>query len=295
MQDVGVVGLGPMGRALVEQLIAEGYPVSGFDVDAAAVANAAMCGASPMPSARQVAESSDVVFTVLPGPTEVLDAVMDAEVGVLGGLKEGGMVIDMTTGSPRLAEALGASFAAADRAFVDAPVSGRSPRMTVLVGGEEGVLDDNEPLLRAVSASLVYCGRLGAGYATKLLNQQVKYASFLASSEALVLAQKLDLDPAAVAAAIEQCSGGAPVLPHAAEYFRGDARAMRGHAPARTIEKDMLLSEEMAAEAGFDSPTLAAVADFYRTVASTEYRDRPYPESTTLLAKLRSSAVEDGD
>lgn len=290
MKDVGVVGLGPMGRALVEQLIAEGYSVNCFDIDAAAVANAAMSGASPATSARQVAEGSEAVFTVLPGPAEVLEAVIDPETGVLPGLKAGAMLIEMTTGSPQLAKTLGAAFSAADRAFVDAPVSGRSPRMTVLVGGEQGVLGDNEELLDAVATTVTYCGRPGAGYATKLLNQQVKYASYLASCEALVLAGELGLDPSAVAGAIEQCSGGAPALPHAAEFFRGDTRAMRAHAPARTIEKDMLLSEAMATEAGVSSPTLSAVADFFREVADTDYRDRPYPESVALLAKLRSTS-----
>ena len=295
MRRAGVVGLGGMGKALTESLLSHGYPVTCFDRKTEAVAVICMHGASPAESAREVAEESDVVFTFLPGPAEVLEVALNPEAGVLAGLAEGGAMIDMSTCTPEVATELDARFREARRGFVDCPVSGKAPNMSVLVGGKEGVLGDNTQVIQDVSGRIIYCGASGAGYAVKLLNQHVKYSSYLAASEALLVATKMGLDAAQVSLAIEQCSGGEPGLTTAAEYYRNDMRAMRRHAPASTIEKDMLLAEGMASLAGVDTPSLKVVAEFFRQVGATEFRQRPYPESNEYLNCLRtSSAMETG-
>jgi 3-hydroxyisobutyrate dehydrogenase-like beta-hydroxyacid dehydrogenase len=142
-------------------------------------------------------------------------------------------------------------------------------------------------VLRRVSRTVIHCGFRGAGYATKLLNQHVKYAWYLASAEALLVARRYGLDPDLAASAVEQCSGGESGLATAAEYFRDDVTAMDTHAPASTIEKDAVLTEAMAAAAGVRSRTLDAVVDFFVTVGATPFRDLPYPQSCELLADLR--------
>ncbi len=81
--------------------------------------------------------------------------------------------------------------------------------MTVLVGGPSGgVLGPDADVLAAVSRTLVYCGQRGAGYATKLLNQHIKYSWYLASAEALLIAEAMGLNAGDVADAIAECSGG---------------------------------------------------------------------------------------
>jgi 3-hydroxyisobutyrate dehydrogenase-like beta-hydroxyacid dehydrogenase len=134
---------------------------------------------------------------------------------------------------------------------------------------------------------VIYCGFRGAGYATKLLNQHVKYAWYLASAEALVLARQAGLDPDVTASAIEQSSGGESGFSTAAKYFRDDTDGMLAHAPASTIEKDMDLAEAMAATAGVRCPTLDVTADFFTAVGTTPFRDLPYPRSCEVLADLR--------
>jgi 3-hydroxyisobutyrate dehydrogenase-like beta-hydroxyacid dehydrogenase len=134
---------------------------------------------------------------------------------------------------------------------------------------------------------VIYCGFRGAGYATKLLNQHVKYAWYLASTEALVLARRFGLDPDVTASAIEQSSGGESGLSTAAKYFRDDTDGMLAHAPASTIEKDMDLAEAMAAATGVRCRTLDVTADFFTAVGTTPFRDLPYPRSCEVLADLR--------
>ena len=282
-QRVGVIGLGRMGRALATSLLAAGFPVCCHDLSPGALGPAVAEGAVPAPHPRAVAQSSDLVITFLPGPAEVTDVALDATRGVLAGLRPGGLMLDMSTCGPDTAASLGAAFDRAGRRFVDCPVSRKAPDMTVLVGGAPGVLGGAADVLSHVSRTVVYCGFRGAGYATKLLNQHVKYAWYLASAEALALARQFGLDPDVTASAIEQSSGGESGLSTAAKYFRNDADGMLAHAPASTIEKDMRLAEAIAAAAGVRCRTLDVTADFFTAAGLTEFRDLPYPRSCELL------------
>jgi hypothetical protein len=149
---------------------------------------------------------------------------------MLTSLRPGALMLDMSTCGPDTAALLGAAFDRAGRRFVDCPVSRKAPGMTALVGGTPGVLGDAADVLDRVSRSVIYCGFCGAGYATKLLNQHVKYAWYLASAGALVLARQFGLDPAVTASAIEQSSGGESGCSTAAKYFRDDMDGMLAHA-----------------------------------------------------------------
>ncbi|WP_245852775.1 NAD(P)-dependent oxidoreductase [Blastococcus aggregatus] len=292
---MGVVGLGGMGIALAESLLDAGWPVRCYDIRTEPVATMVARGAEAATSPRALAEASDVVLTFLPGPTQVRHVALDPETGVLAGLRPGGAMLDMSTCGPRLAEVLGEAFDAAGRRYVDCPVSRKAPHMTVLVGGPAGVLGADEEVVAAVSRVIVHCGRRGAGYAVKLLNQQVKYSWYLASSEALLVGSALGLDAETVATAIEESSGSDSGFSTAAEFFRGDAAGIAAHAPASTIEKDLALAEAMAAEAGVRSRLLSAAVDFFVTVGGTPYRGRPYPESSALLQELRAMPPRTGE
>jgi 3-hydroxyisobutyrate dehydrogenase-like beta-hydroxyacid dehydrogenase len=282
-----------MGRALAASLLAEGFGVCCHDLSPGAAEPVLAAGAGWAPDARTVARSCDLVITFLPGPAEVADVALDARHGVLAGLRPGALMLDMSTCGPDTATLLGTAFDRAGRRFVDCPVSRKAPDMTVLVGGTPGVLGDAGQVLERVSRAVVYCGFRGAGYATKLLNQHVKYAWYLASAEALMLARQFGLDPDVTASAIGQSSGGESGLSTAAKYFAGDADGMRAHAPASTIEKDMDLAEAMAAAAGIRCRTLDVTADFFTAVGTTPFRDLPYPRSCDILADLRIARRHD--
>ncbi|ORB61429.1 NAD(P)-dependent oxidoreductase [Mycolicibacterium tusciae] len=288
MRRVGVVGLGGMGSALAASLLATDHSVVCFDIRPDVLRPVVELGAQSAGDARELAGACDVVLTVLPGPTQVLEVALGSERGVLAGLPEGAALLDMSTCNPEVAAVIGQAYDAVGRRFVDCPVSRKAPDLTVLVGGPRGVLGPDADVLAAVARTLVYCGQRGAGYATKLLNQHVKYSWYLASAEALLIAEAMGLKASEVAEAIAECSGGDSGLTTAAAYFRHDTEFVRSRAPASTIEKDSALVERMATNAGIRSRTLAVVVDFFQSVAASEFRDRAYPESTKLLKRIRS-------
>lgn len=288
MKNIGVIGLGGMGQALALALVARGYSVNCYDQRSEALQEMREHGVNALSSSREVAEGSHLVFTSLPGPAQVLSAVLDPDVGVLAGLASGATLIDMSTCTPDVSDALVPRFTARGAHFLDCPVSGKAPNMTVLIGGKDGALGEYEPIVREVSTELIYCGRAGSGYATKLLNQHVKYSWYLASAEALLVAQSMGMDPTIVAGAIGRSSGGKTGLTDAAEFYLEAGVNRKVHAPASTIHKDMALAQEMASQAGVDCPSLDVVAEFFREAVATPFRGEEYIRSAELLRTLRT-------
>ncbi|MBV5247116.1 NAD(P)-dependent oxidoreductase, partial [Mycolicibacterium sp. PAM1] len=194
MRRVGVIGLGGMGSALAASLLATDHYVVCFDIRPDVLRPIVELGAEAAADARELAGACDVVLTFLPGPSQVLEVALGSERGVLAGLADGAALLDMSTCNPEVAAIIGQAYDAAGRRFVDCPVSRKAPNMTVLVGGPSGVLGPDADVLAAVSRTLVYCGQRGAGYATKLLNQHIKYSWYLASAEALLIAEAMGLN-----------------------------------------------------------------------------------------------------
>lgn len=292
--QVGVVGLGGMGKRLAESLLAAEHTVTVWDRHTDRVATTAMIGAAPSVHPRQLAEQSDVIFLALPNPTAVREVLYDGEMGVLAGLRPGAIVVDMTTGDPELAQDVSQHVAALGNGarYVDAPVSGTAPNLTVMIGGEAGVLGGAESIVQDVAAALIYTGVLGDGFATKLVHQHVKYATHLATAEALVIAQEAGLDVPTVIDALERSSGVIGGFKGVAEYYGGNKRAVARHAPATTIAKDMRLAAALADSLGVTSATLSAAAEFFGAAADGDYAKRPYPESIGLLTQMRTTGAE---
>jgi 3-hydroxyisobutyrate dehydrogenase len=283
-----VVGLGRMGGALATALVASGAAVVGFDISADARERAQAAGVEVAGSLGEAVAAADVVVTSLPTSTIVRDVV--DELAVL--MPMGSMLLEMSTCSPAFATYASTLLAARDITFVDCPVSGKPPAMTMLVGAAAGALGEVENLLDGAVSTLIPLGRLGGGYEVKLLQQYVKYARFLVGAEALTFAQERGLDVAEVARALASGTGGRPGLATAEEHFLGDAAAVAGHAPTSTIVKDVELTRAMFEEAGFASPSFSALSDFFLTAADRGMVDRPYPEVVDLLPGFRFSKVE---
>ena len=134
--QLGFVGTGTMGNPMARCLIEAGHRLTVHDVRREATANLCELGARWADTPYAVAKASEVVFTSLPGPAEVEKVVLDSSTGILAGLGPGGAYIDMTTNAPSVCRRIAAVCRARGVAPLDAPVSGRPPGMTIMVGGE---------------------------------------------------------------------------------------------------------------------------------------------------------------
>ena len=184
---LGFVGTGTMGAPMAACLLDAGHQLSVYDVRPAAAAALAERAAGVAGTPAEVARLSEVVFTSLPGPHEVEHAVLDSATGILAGLAAGGGYIDMTTNAPAVARRIAEACNARGVAMLDAPVSGRPPTMTVMVGGPAEVFAKYRPLLAAMAGNIFHVGEVGAGCIAKLVTQYLGYTNFVAALEGLLI------------------------------------------------------------------------------------------------------------
>jgi 2-hydroxy-3-oxopropionate reductase len=148
---------------------------------------------------REVAQKSDVVITMLPDSPQVREVVA-GEVGVLEGISEGALLIDMSTISPVVTEELAEALKEMGASMLDAPVSGGDVgaiegTLSIMVGGEEADFQRAKPLFEAMGKTITHVGPTGAGQVTKAANQVVVALTIEAVSEALVLGSAGGVSP----------------------------------------------------------------------------------------------------
>lgn len=196
-RTIGFVGIGNMGWPMAANLVRAGFEVGVSDAAGGRAAQfAAEVGGRAGHSAADVASGADVLITILPTSAQV-SAVVSETTGTLG---RGCLVVDMTSGQPEVTRGLAERLARDGVAMIDAPVSGgvgraRSGELAIMVGGSDADVARADPVLRALGTSLHRCGGVGAGQATKALNNLVSAAGFLISVEALLIGQQFGLDP----------------------------------------------------------------------------------------------------
>lgn len=216
IKKIGFIGLGIMGKPMSKNLLKAGYEVVALDIDKQAQAEVVAAGAQPADSPRHVAEQVPVVITMLPNSPHVKEVVL-GEKGVIEGAKEGLIVVDMSSIAPLVSREIAEYLTRYGVEMLDAPVSGGQPKaidgtLSVMVGGKKEVFDKCYDILKAMAASVVLAGDIGAGNVTKLANQIIVAINIAAVSEALVLASKAGVEPALVYQAIRGGLAGSTVL-----------------------------------------------------------------------------------
>jgi 2-hydroxy-3-oxopropionate reductase len=213
---IGFIGLGIMGKPMAKNLLKAGYSLVVNDINKEAVAEVVASGATEAASAKEVAQQSDVVITMLPNSPHVQTVVL-GEGGVIEGAKEGLIVVDMSSISPIVSREVAAELAKKGVVMLDAPVSGGEPKaidgtLAIMVGGPEETFKVVEPILQIMGGSVTLVGEIGSGNTTKLANQIMVAANIAGMSEALVLATKANVDPEKVFKAIRGGLAGSTVL-----------------------------------------------------------------------------------
>ena len=203
-----------MGLPMAKNLLDAGYPVVGHNRSSEPTDELVEYGGEDGGSPAGVAEASDVVLLCLPDSPDVERVVLgdDEESNpVIDGLSEGMTVVDHSTISPTVAERIADRLAEEGVTMLDAPISGGESgaiegTLSIMVGGDEGVLDEQRDVLEVMGETVTHCGPSGAGQTTKACNQIVVAAQMVGVSEALVFAGQAGADLEAVVDAI---SGGA--------------------------------------------------------------------------------------
>lgn len=209
MERIGFIGLGIMGKPMARHLLTAGYPLAVYNRSRPAINELASAGAKAATSAREVAENSDIVITMLPDGPDV-EAVVLGEHGVLSGARAGMLIIDMSTISPITTTRIAAETEKQGVHLLDAPVSGgdvgaQTATLSIMVGGREEDFQRAQPVFSALGKTVTYCGPSGSGEVVKACNQVLVALVIEAISEALVLGAKAGVQPDII---VKVLSGG---------------------------------------------------------------------------------------
>jgi 2-hydroxy-3-oxopropionate reductase len=282
---IGFIGLGRMGKPMAENLLRAGYPLVVHNRSRGPVDELVELGARAGDSPREVAASSDLVITMLTDPATV-ERVVAGLGGVLEGAPRGGLVLDMTTSSPRLARALAAQGRTQGVDILDAPVSGgqigaRDASLSIMVGGEAAAFERVLPVLECLGKNIVHVGDAGAGQVVKAVNQLIVAQTIEAVAEGLVLAAKAGADPARARAVMKGGFASSRVLElHGQRMIDGDF--VPGGRSA-LHQKDLEIGLELAREYGVRLPGAELANELYKALIAAGHGDDDHSALYRLL------------
>ena len=268
---IGVVGLGLMGGAMARRLIGTGHAVAGYDIVAEKVAAASALGASACGSPAEVARAADIVLMSLTTTAAVEEVVLGAGGIASAGRLDDKVLVDHSTTEIEATRRVAAALTAATgMGFIDAPVSGgpgaaAAGTLAIMAGGEAAAIARVRPTLEQLG-KLTHLGGVGAGQATKLVNQTLVLANYCLMAEALRLAEAYGVDAAKVPAALAPGHAGSNLLPVLFERMIARDFAPRGY--VRQILKDLEMLHEAAGTRQLAMPMTAQALTLYRLLVA---------------------------
>ena len=259
MDTIGFIGLGNMGSGMSRNIQKAGYPMVVHDIREEVTRPLLEGGATLAGSPAEVARLSDVTFTSLPGPNDVEQVTTGPE-GILQGIKEGSVYVDLSTSRPTLIRQIEPMFREKGAHVLDAPVSGgktgaATRNLAVMVGGEREIYERVKPVLDAFGDKVFYAGAIGAGTISKLAHNMMSLAVRQVIAEGLTLGVKAGVDPEALWECVRRGSLGRNGALHegvARTVFRGEFEPA-GFALA-LARKDLSLATELGREFNVPMP-----------------------------------------
>lgn len=194
MKRVGFVGLGIMGSGMSMNLLKAGFPLTIWNRTTSKMKPLTEAGALGTMSPKDVAESSDVVITIVSDSKDVEEVIVGPQ-GVIHGAKPGSVVVDMSTISPSVTRKIAGELKKKGVHMLDAPVSGgdigaREGTLSIMVGGDSEVFEECLPIFEAMGETITLVGGNGMGQVVKLCNQILVGMNVLGVAEALMFASK---------------------------------------------------------------------------------------------------------
>lgn len=213
---VGFIGLGNMGNPMAGNVLKQGFSLTVFDKNPAAMKNLVEAGANAAASPREVADKAEVVLTCLPGSPEVEELYLGAE-GLVACTRPGNVLVDMSSVLPSTPRKIEPLAKARGVQFLEAPVSGgvagaRAATLAIMTGGDEAVLERVRPILRSIGPNIYRVGPVGAGNTIKAINNMMSSVNSLTMMEGLMVGLKAGLDLETMHQVIKDSSGNSNAL-----------------------------------------------------------------------------------
>lgn len=294
-EKIGFIGLGAMGSPMSQNLIKRGYDLTVCDLIAERVEPLKKMGAQIADTPKAVAETSDVVITMVLSSPDVRAAIL-GDNGVIEGIQEGATVIDMSTIDPVTSREISKELSRKQVKMLDAPVArgvkaAVAGTLAIFVGGEKEVYEECKEILAAMGSDIDYVGDSGAGEIVKIINNLIVAVSMCSLAEALVLGVKAGVKPDVLIKALSKGSAGSFVLQNQVRKFVLPGKFDKEVFPVDYMMKDLGLARQTAAQYHVPQYFGALANQALEWARAAGYRERYYPVVIKVLEALAGVEV----
>jgi 3-hydroxyisobutyrate dehydrogenase len=291
---IGFIGLGIMGSRQAACLARAGFELTVFNrTRERADAWAAEHGGHVASSPREVAERSDVVITmVVDGPQ--VEALLLGDDGAAAAAAPGTLFVDMSTIGPANARRIHAALAEHGHAFVDAPVTGSSPKaetgtLTIMAGGADADIARARPLFEAMGETIVHVGEVGAGQQVKVISNAVTAVNAVTLAQGLVVGRRTGVDLDALLEVMGSGSANSTML-----QLKGRPMLTHDFEPLFKLDhmlKDVLLCLDESRASGAAFPLAALAGELYAAGSGQGLGDRDFASVLEVVERLSDTRV----
>lgn len=288
--NVGFIGLGAMGLPMAKRVLSAGHTIyTTFHRRREPAEELRAMGASILATSAEVAKAADVVITILPADAELREVVCGAD-GILGGMTSGKVLIEMTSGTAMAMQEIAAAIEGKGASVLDAPVSGGTPAaeqgtLTVMVGGDEALLERFRPLLQAMGTRILHVGKVGQGKIVKIVNQMMAAVHLLTIGEAFALGIKNGADPDVLYEVIKSSSGYSKMMDLRLPGFLLEGSFQPGF-KLDLMKKDVNLALESARASSTPVLLTSAAAQVFAAASAGGKGNNDFSAAAQFLASL---------
>ena len=288
MAKLGFVGLGVMGSRMVKRLLDAGHEVTGYNRTKSKAEWLIKAGMKWADTPAAAARAGEITLSMVTN-TEALKAVTEGPEGILAGLSEGKIYVDMSTVSPAASRDLAARVAAKGAQMLDAPVSGsvstlEEGKLSIMAGGERDAFEQARPILEAIGPKVTYVGRNGLAVAMKIATNLSLATQMLAFSEGVLLAGKSGIARETAAQDLLNSVMASPRI-----KYRGPV-ALKMPAEAwfdvHMVQKDLLLALELGRQLDVPLPTTAVTNEMLTTARGMGLARQDFAVLFEALARM---------
>lgn len=254
-QEIGIIGLGNMGKPMAKKLLKAGFHVTVFDVRKEPLRELQGLGASIAGSARELAQASSTFFSMVLDDPQT-EAIMWGEEGVLEGARASSVIIITSTISPFLCRRIAEEAAGKNVGVLDAPVSGgpmgvEAGTLTIMVGGDEKLLESCRPILEVLGKNIFRFGSVGMGQVAKAANNAILHYNTFGAMEGLNLAVKAGIKLERILELVRLSTGNSWLVEHWDIY---SSMKKKGPPSLDIPYKDLNIAIDIGREVGVDMP-----------------------------------------
>jgi 3-hydroxyisobutyrate dehydrogenase-like beta-hydroxyacid dehydrogenase len=277
-KQIGLIGLGLMGRPMGMNLLKAGYPLTVWNRTRSRGEELVAAGAKLAGSPQEVAAASDFLLTMVSDPP-ALEEVLWGSHGAMQGLERGSIYMDSSTVSPGLARKIAAACAERGARFLDAPVTGgdwgaKKGELVFMIGGDAETLKEVEPILGLMGKKWFHLGPHGSGQTIKLAMNMILALQVDALAEALALTTRSGIAGEKLVEVMQSSMARSGVLDvKAPNLLKGE---FVPSFPLRLMHKDLGLALDLANQLGVALPATAAARETYNYVKGAAKEDLDY-------------------